>query len=73
MIWKTAEFQVCWYCLIDERHKEILPANGVLRSIEFDGFCLDVATLIKGGMKQVMSTLNPELERKGYWAHIIEY
>lgn len=66
LIWKTVEQEVCWYRLVDDRYQRILPVNSVLRSVEFDGLCLDVTALIEGDINQVLSTLNTELERIGY-------
>ena len=60
--WKTAERQVRWYHLVDDRYQQIVPVNGVLRSVEFDGLCLDVRALIEGNITQVINTLSSELE-----------
>ena len=60
--WETAERQVRWYHLVDDRYQQIVPVNGVLRSVEFDGLCLYVRALIEGDISQVINTLNRELE-----------
>jgi Uma2 family endonuclease len=63
LAWITGERRVVWWELREGDYHEIIAgADGLLRSGVFPGLWLDVAALLKGDMKAVLTTLRRGLE-----------
>lgn len=63
LAWITGEARVIWWELRDTEYHEILPStDGRLRSGIFPGLWLDVAALLRGEMKEVLTALRCGLD-----------